>query len=198
MTTLPPSGGRSEVTVRSRVRAATALLGLVAAVGVVAACGSSSPGSAGGPSAGPGRGGTQAYAACLSQHGVTLPSAAPRGNRPSARPSDRPSGRPTARPSGGFGGGFGNGDQPPAGVDAATWQKAQQACASSRPSGGPRNGGNRNNGAFTAYRNCLTDHGVTMSAGPNGLDANDPKVADAMKACEPLRPTGRPTPGPTS
>jgi hypothetical protein len=126
----------------------------------------------------------QAYTACLSQHGVTMPSSFPRGNRPSGAPSDRPS-------RGAGGGGFGFGNQPPAGVDAATWQQAQQACASLRPSGGPRNG---NNGASTAYRNCLSDHGVTMSAGPGGLDSNDPKVAAAMKACEPLRPTAAPAP----
>jgi hypothetical protein len=86
---------------------------------------------------------------------------------------------------------LGNGDQPPAGVDATTWQKAQQACAALRPSGGSQGGGNRNNGAVAAYRNCLADHGVTMSTGTNGLDANDPKVAEAMKVCEPLRPTAR-------
>jgi hypothetical protein len=186
--------------VRNRVRAAAALLGVIAAAGGVTACGSSSSaGGAAGPSAAPGQGGLQAYTTCLSQHGVTLPSGFARGNRPSGRPSDRPSGRPTDRPSGGFGrsGGFGNGGGTPAGVDAQTWQKAQQACASLRPSGGPR-GGNRNNGAVTAYRNCLADHGVTASAGPNGLDANDPKVAAAMKACEPLRPAGSPTPSPAA
>jgi hypothetical protein len=123
----------------------------------------------------------QAYTACLSQHGVTMPS---RGNRPSGAPSGRPS-------RGAGGGGFGFGNQPPAGVDAATWQQAQQACASLRPSGGPGNG---NNAASAAYRNCLSDHGVTMSAGPGGLDSNDPKVAAAMKACEPLRPTAAPAP----
>ncbi|NJC84100.1 hypothetical protein [Planosporangium mesophilum] len=128
---------------------------------------------------------------CLSRHGVTLPSAFPRGNRPSARPSGAPSRQP------GRFGGFGNGDQPPSGVDAATWQQAQQACASLRPSPGTRSG-NRDNGAITAYRNCLSDHGVTMSAGPGGLDQADPKVTAAMKACEPLRPSGRPVPSPTS
>jgi hypothetical protein len=187
--------GKSEVTVRNRVRVAAALVGLFTAAGLVAACGSSSSGSASAPTAAPGGGGAQAYTACLSQHGVTMPSSFPRGNRPSGAPSGRPS-----RGAGGGRAGFGN--QPPPGVDAATWQQAQQACAALRPSGGPGNGGNRNNAAVTAYRNCLSDHGVSMSAGPNGLDANDPKVAEAMKVCEPLRPTARPTarptPGPTA
>jgi hypothetical protein len=127
--------GKSEVTMRNRVRVAAALVGLFAAAGVVAGCGSSSSGSASAPTAAPGQGGAQAYTTCLSQNGVTMPSSFPRGNRPSGAPSDRPS-----RGAGG-GGRFGNGDQPPAGVDAATWQKAQQACASLRPSGGPGNGG---------------------------------------------------------
>jgi hypothetical protein len=133
----------------------------------------------------------QAYTTCLSQHGVTMPSSFPRGNRPSGAPSGRPS-----RGAGGGRSGYGN--QPPAGVDAATWQQAQQACASLQPSAGARNGGNRNNAAVTAYRNCLSDHGVTMSTGPGGLDANNPTVAAAMKACEPLRPTPRPTASPTA
>ncbi|WP_338090726.1 hypothetical protein [Planosporangium thailandense] len=180
------------------MRATATMLALVAAAGTVTACGSSAKASGGATAASsaPGQGGFQAYMTCLSQHGVTLPSAFPRGNRPSGRPSVRPTDRPSDRPSGGFGGRFGFGNQPPAGVDAQTWQNAQQACSSLRPSGGPRNGAN--SGAFTAYRNCLADHGVTMSAGPNGLATSDPKVAAAMKVCEPLRPTGRPQPSPTA
>jgi hypothetical protein len=169
------------------------LLVLVASAGALVACASSSDPSTPTPASGQGGGGLQAYTTCLSQHGVTLPSRGP-GMRPSRAPGERPSRQPGARPSGrpgggGFGGG-GFGDQPPAGVDAATWQKAQEACASVRPSGGPRGGGaGRNSGAFTAYRNCLSDHGVTMSAGPNGFDPNDPEVAAAMQACAPLRPS---------
>lgn len=165
------------------IRIAALLLGLFATAAAVTACGSSPSATAGGAAASPaaGQGGMQAYTACLSQHGVTLPSGFPGGNRPTDRPTDRPSGGPR-------GGGFGN--QAPAGVDPQAWQQAQQACASLRPTGG---GQNRNNGANTAYRNCLTDHGVTMSGGPAGLDSNDPKVADAMKACEALRPTARPS-----
>jgi hypothetical protein len=109
------------------------------------------------------------------------------------RPSGaRPSG--SARP-GGPGGGFGFGDQPPAGVDQATWDKAQRACASLRPSGNPQR--NRDNGAATAYRNCLADHGVTASGGFDQLDSGDPKVAAAMQACAALRPSNRPSPAPS-
>src|SRR5262249_28262639 len=128
------------------------------------------------------RNGFSAYVDCLRKNGVTPPSAFPHADRPSAWPS------------GAQGTGFGLGDQPPPGVDAQTWQKAQQASASLRPSAGAQN---RVNGSFRAYRNCLSDHGVTMSAGPGALDSNDPKVAAALKACEALRPTGRSAPAPT-
>jgi hypothetical protein len=163
-----------------------------AAVAVsLAACSGGGKGGAGGanPSNGA-RGAFQAYTNCLSQHGVTVPQAS-RGPRGSGRPSVRPSGFPTARPSDGAGGGnrYGFGDQPPPGVDPSTWANAQQACAALRPSGGPQ----RDNGAITAYRNCLADHGVTLSGGQDQLNSADPKVASAMQICEPLRPTGRPT-----
>ncbi len=172
-----------------------AALGL-AMVGLVAGCGGT---DGGGPApAGSGApGGLQAYAECLRQHGVpiTVPSGRPSGFRPSDRPSGvRPSGPRASRGPGG--GGFpGFGGEPPSGVDQATWDAAQQACASVRPSFG---GGGRNNGAFTAYRNCLSDHGVTASAAPDALNTADPKVAAALAACAPLRPSGRPSPAPSA
>jgi hypothetical protein len=171
---------------------------------LIAACGGSGGGTSAAPSASGapgGAGGFQAYAACLQRNGVTLPSGMARaGGRasrsPGDRPSDRPSGRPSDRPGGGgFGGFFGT--EAPAGVDAATWEKAQQACQSVRPSGGAGFGGG-NNSAFTAYRTCLSDHGVTLQNGAGqGLNTADPKVAAAVQACEPLRPTGRPGPTPS-
>ncbi len=180
------------------VRAATAVIGLATVAGLLAGCAGKSNGPAGNPALAAGAG-FQAYVDCLRQHGVTInvPSARPSGVRPSGvRPSGvRPSGvRPSGvRPSGrGGGGGFpGFGTAPPPGVDQATWDAAQQACASTRPSFGPRGGGN--NGAIAAYRNCLRDHGVTASSGPGQLNTADPKVAAAMQACAPLLPTARPS-----
>jgi len=176
------------------VRTGIIALGLVPVAGLLAGCaGKSSP-----PSAAPANGGFQAYADCLRQHGVTveLPTARPSGVRPSGeRPSVRPSGvRPSGvRRSGGF---PGFGGQPPSGVDQATWDAAQQACASVRPSFG--GGGGGNNGAIIAYRNCLRDHGVTASTGPDQLNSADPKVAAAMQVCTPLRPSGRPARSPSA
>src|SRR5262249_37901190 len=144
-----------ETAVKYPIRAGAAAVGLAAiAVGVVA-CGSTGQPPA---NANAGQNGFVAYATCLSEHGVTLPSGGPGfgGRRPGAVPSARPSGRPSRSPGagrgGGFGFGFGFGDQPPAGVDEATWQQAQQACASVRPSFGAGGQGG-NNSAFTAYRN---------------------------------------------
>jgi hypothetical protein len=169
---------------RTRVALGCAGIGLAMAVGLLAACGGG--GGAGTANAAPsgGRGGPQAfraYADCLSQHGVTIPLPS-RG----ARPSDRPSG---VRPSGrGFGGGF-FGSEPPPGVDQSTWDAAQKACASLRPSFGPRDGGGS---AFRAYRNCLREHGVMASNGPGDVNTADPKVAAALATCAPLRPSVRP------
>jgi hypothetical protein len=144
--------------------------------------------------------GTTAYLNCLAQNGVTLPSGAV-GRTPGARGSGFPSGRPSGvpRPTGSFGGGgfggggFGGGGifgtQAPAGVDQNTWNNAQQACASLRPTARPSGTGGPGNSAQRAYRNCLNDHGVSPTA---GLNTADPTVAAAMQACAPLRPTGGP------
>jgi hypothetical protein len=169
------------VRVRKWVLLGGAAIASAMVVGLLAACGGS--GGGGGPANAAPSGGQaafQAYAACLRQHGVTLPT---------GRPSGRPSG---VRPSGGrgFGGGGFLGTEAPPGVDQRTWDAAMQACASVRPSFG-RGGGNS---AFQAYRNCLREHGITFSAGPGGLNTADPKVAAAMATCAPLRPSGRPGP----
>ena len=171
------------------VRIGAALVGLAAA-GLLAACAGHATATA--PAVAP-SGGLQAYADCLRQHGVTVnvPTARPSGARPSGRPTGvRPSGvRPSDRAGfPGFGGAA------PSGVDPSTWAAAQQACAGVRPSFGGGNGGRgANNGAIAAYRNCLRDHGVTASTGPDALNTADPKVAAAVQACAPLRPSGRPS-----
>jgi hypothetical protein len=176
-----------------RVSSTAALFAAAVAVAFTAACGGGGGGATGDPGTqdNGGNNGYAAYVACLQKNGVTItmPSGGPR-NRPSdgASRDPRPSGLP--RPSGsgfgdgrGFGGG-GLGMQKPDGVDDATWQKAQEACASVRPSGRP--GGNGNgNGANTAYRNCLKDHGVTATGRPA---SSDPAVQKAQEACKVLMP----------
>jgi hypothetical protein len=144
----------------------------------------------------------------LNQNGVDiqLPSGGPGGG--GGRPTGFPTGGfPTggfpsgaARPSGAPGGGFGGGGgflQKPDGVDDATWQKAQQACASLRPTGGPGGGNGQDDGAISAYRNCLSNHGVSASAGIGQLNSTDPTVAAAEQACAALRPTAAPIPSST-
>jgi len=208
---------RGDVRTTLAVRAAAVLLTGVATATSLAACGGSSNNGANAANATnsstsgtrPNASAIQAYVTCLGQHGVKLD--LPTG-RPSFTRGPRPSGAPRPTRSGGFGGGgfgggfggggfgglFGDPNNPPAGGDAATWSAALTACKSLQPSfGGRGNGGGFNNSAFTAYRNCLQSHGVTFSQGPQGLSTSDPKVAAALKACAPLRPTGRPTAAPS-
>lgn len=176
-------------------------LALVAAGTFAVACGSSTNATptSGQPSNGGGGNNAMAtYLSCLRSNGVNLPNVNPSG-RPTARPTNRPSGAPRPSgspgegrrfPGGGFGGLFGS--TAPSGVSQETWDKARQACASLQPSFNPQNRG-RDNGAFAAYRNCLNDHGVTLNGPGQQLNTADPKTAAALKACEPLRPTARPS-----
>jgi hypothetical protein len=180
-------------------------LAMVAVGAFAVACGSSTNATptSGQPSNGGGNNAMATYLSCLRSNGVNIPNVNPSG-RPTARPTNRPSGAP--RPSGspgegrrGFPGGFGGlfGSTAPSGVSQETWDKARQACASLQPSFNPSNRPGRDNGAFAAYRNCLSDHGVTLNGPGNGqgqqLNTADPKTAAALKACEPLRPTARPS-----
>jgi hypothetical protein len=184
-------------------RRAAALLVASAAVMLAAACGGGSSDQATTPGGGNGGGTNQAltaYVDCMKKNGVTitLPSF-PGRNGASRGPGNytRPSGEP--RPSssfaggrGGFPGGGGGFLRKPAGVDDATWQKAQQACASSLPSRGPGGGGFGNGGQNSAYRNCLQQHGVTMNGGRPA--SADPKTQEALKTCSVLRQSASPTP----
>ena len=178
---------------------------LVCAGGLLAACGKSGSSTGSTPAGDNGASGMQAYVACLSQNGVNiqLPSGRPCGG---ARPTDLPTGGVPPSGSGGFpgagpsgapgGGGFGGGFQKPDGVDDATWQKAQQACSSLRPTGRPGGQGGpggQDDGAMSAYVNCLSNHGVTASAGAGALNSSDPTVAAAQKACAALLPTAAPS-----
>ncbi|MEO3748875.1 hypothetical protein [Plantactinospora sp. B5E13] len=194
-----------------RPRWTLALAAGSAALLLAAGCGSDGDGGSSDPGQDPtgAPNGASAYLDCLRDQGIDIsntfpsgrPSAFPSGRPtafPSGRPSGFPSGRPTAFPSGGPGGGRMGGFRPE-GVDDATWQRAQEACASVRPSGGPAGngpggqdgpgGGNRD--ASAAYRNCLADRGVDLRANPA---TRDPKVAEAMQACDVLRPTATTTP----
>ena len=127
----------------------------------------------------------QAYRDCLSQHGVTLPT------RPQNQSGDsNSSGSDRSGRGGGGGGGFNGQFSLPPGVDQATFDAAQQACASLRPAGGQ---GGRGGAAGAAYRSCLADHGVTVpstSSGgpPPSIDRTAPNFAAANDVCKALLP----------
>ncbi|GLW11909.1 hypothetical protein Misp01_70370 [Microtetraspora sp. NBRC 13810] len=157
----------------------------LALVLLVSSCGGDDGTAAAAP-AQPGAGGDSraAFAQCLREHGVTLPT---------ARPSGAPSARPGGGPSGGPGGGFGAGRSL-----SPEMGRAMQACASLRPSGGPgRMGGRRmDDSAFQAFRTCMQDNGAKLPEGRGAArpDESDPAVAKALKKCRPLLPTPAPAP----
>jgi hypothetical protein len=187
---------------RLRSKAAALFVASAAAL-LTAACG----GNAGAPATGGGAGGSTAFTAyleCLNKNGVTItmPSGGVR-NRPSDGASRFPGGYPSGmpRPSGSAGrrgGGFPGGGgffSKPAGVDDATWQKAQEACASVRPSGRPGGFGNGSGGPGrnAAFQNCMKEHGVTST---ENLSTTDPAVKKALATCRVLRqpaPSATPT-----
>ncbi len=174
-------GGRS-----GRVTCVAAALGL--AVLLVAGCGITSGSSTAGSSS---SSGFTAYLSCLRQHGV---------NVPTSRPSGAPGG-------GGFsGGGFGGGGFGGS-AGNSTFQKAEKACASLRPSGGFGGGGGFSGfaSALASFRSCMSSHGEpvpttrptsppTAGSSPadrflNGLNPSNSKVAAALKACESKLPS---------
>jgi len=195
------------IRIRISARHGAAVAGLVVAGSLLAACGGGGSsggttpvGAAASASASGGAGSNAAYRTCLSQHGVTLPSRSPGQGRPS-----RGTG---AGGFGGFGGGGGFSVSP-------QMQAAMQACASLRPTGGAFPGGGRGGTALTAFRNCMTQQGVTIpttrpTVRPTvsstdgsrfylgGLDPNDPKVSAALKVCSPLLPSRSASAQPTS
>jgi len=184
----------------------------VAGIGLLAACGSSGGGTTNAAATSGSSGaasGYAAYAACLKQNGVTLPT---------GRPSGRPSGGYGGGGGGGFGGGGGGGGGFfGGGTPNPQMSAAEAACASVRPTGGAGFGGGGFGGgstALTAFRSCMTQQGVIIpttrpTAFPtdqpsgaaaadarylDGLSPTDPTVAKALAVCQALIPTRAATP----
>jgi hypothetical protein len=188
-------------------RISVPVVAIVVAAGVVAGCGGTSHPSAAAPagsstsSAAGAAASRQQYRACLSQHGVALPT----------RPAG---GYPPGQGGGGYGGGYGGGF---GGASAnPTTRAAMQACAQYRPKNGFGGRGGFNSTAMQAFRNCLSQHGVTLptrrpgslptsGATPGqhrgvygGLNTADPTVAKALSVCKVLLPTSGSTGTPGS
>jgi hypothetical protein len=148
-----------------------------------------------------------AYRNCLASHGVNLPARTPGTGGTGGGGGGFGGGGGGFGGGGGGGGGggfggFGGTTTLPPGVSQATYNAAQSACASLRPTFG--GGGGANSAQFrtalVAYINCLKNHGVT---GIGTVDPNNPQAAmanvvrnatytAATAACRPLFPT-RPT-----
>ena len=143
-----------------------------------------------------------AYRNCLASHGVNLPARTPGTGGGGGGAGAGGGGGGFGGGGGGFGGGFGGFGGTttlPPGVTQAEMNAATAACASLRPSFG---GGGANSAAFrtafTAFINCLKNHGVT---GIGTVDPNNPQAAlanvdrtsatytAAAQACRALLPT---------
>ena len=144
---------------------------------LVTACGSST-GSSGQGSAQ--AGGASAFQQCLRQHGVSLPS-----GRPSFGGTPSPG---AGAPAGGgqFPGGFGSG----------AGSGAFQACRKYAPAGFGRGGAGAGGlSAFSAFSNCMKQHGVTLTGGPGALQSLGSaggKVKKAFQTCRSLMPQRAP------
>lgn len=167
-----------------------AVLGAIALAVFAAGCGGGSGASAAGSAStttgtttttapagrGPNSAAFQAYRACLTAHGVTLPGRPGGGQGGTPPAGQRPNGG--ARPQGRFG------------QLTAKQQQAVTACQSKRLAGGRGfGGGNANggraNGAFAKYTACLKSHGVTFGSTSPSSSA----FTKATAACKSLLPT---------
>ncbi|MBS2962557.1 hypothetical protein KGA66_05830 [Actinocrinis puniceicyclus] len=191
------SGNLRNLRTRTAAQVCVALGAAVAAAAALAACGGGSTSisavAAATPSATASLSRNAVYLDCLRQHGADIPTAFPSRGVFTARPTG-------PRPSGGFGGpggGFFGQSQNP------QMRAAMRACVSVRPTGGF---GARGATQSAAFRNCMTQQGVTIpatrptafpTAPPtdraarylNGLSLSDPKVEAALRVCSPLLPS---------
>ena len=119
-----------------------------------------------------------AYRNCLKLHGVTLPSGSSGANSTTSTTLN---------------------------TKSASVQKALAACAILRPKGFGAGAGGFSSAAFTAYRNCLKLHGVTLPSGSGASsttsttpNAKSASVQKALAACASLLPKSTPTSSTTS
>ena len=139
---------------------------------------------------------TDAFRACLKEHGADLPDDFGRSGPGQGQPptGDLP---PTADlpPGGGPAGGQPFGNDP-------ELQEAFNACRDKASPGGF--GGARNSQVFQAYTSCLRDNGVEVPdpatatstdrpTPPASFDRNDPDFAAANEKCQALLPTSTTT-----
>jgi hypothetical protein len=171
-----------EQTVARRMRVyITAVLGAIGIAVIAAGCGGGSSGTAASASTttgttttapaggGPNAAAFQAYRACLSAQGVTLP--------------QRPAGGQGGTPPAG-----GGGLQGRLGQLTVKQRQAITACQSKRPAGGFGRGnanGRPANPALAKYTACLKSHGVTFGSTSSSSSA----FAKATAACKSLLPT---------
>lgn len=182
---------------RSRGLAAVAIVVIVAVC--VAACGSSSSSSSSSSSAAAGGGATRSrakLAACLKQHGVTLPSR-PAGGGGYGPPPGAGKGNGNGSGGGGFrGGGFGGGGGR---FNNPKLRAAFKACGATAGFRGGRGNFRPSSAAITKFAACVKQHGYTLPKAnlsgkgpvyPAKIEHNV-KFQSASRACQSvLRPAG--------
>jgi hypothetical protein len=172
-------------------RASQTAVVLVALATLVAGCGSSSSttSSTSTSASAATSTGRAKLAACLKQHGITLPAGrrfgAGSGNPPAGAPGSGTGTTPTGRPPGG--GVFGR-----AGGNSSKFRAAFKACGADFRAGGRRGGFNRQN--IQKYVTCVRQHGYNLPS-PN-FSGNGPvfpanirtnkMFQSASKACQSL------------
>jgi hypothetical protein len=190
--------GRIKMTYkRSRGLAAMATVVIVAVC--VAACGSSSSSSSSSSSAaaaGSATGSRAKLAACLKQHGVTLPPR-PAGGRGYGPPPGAGNGNGNSSGGGGLhGGGFGDGRGR---FNNPKFRAAFQACGAAAGFRGRRGSFRPSSAAIAKFASCVKQHGYTLpKANLSGKGPvypvkieRDAKFQSASRACQSvLRPAG--------
>jgi hypothetical protein len=177
-----------------RARGIAGLTITVIAVVCLAACGSSSSSSSSSSSAASsGATGSRAkLAACLKQHGVTLPQRPRGGARGYGPPPGSGKGNGAPQGGGGFGGGQGRFTNP-------KFRSAFQACGAAAGFRGRRGNFRPSSAAITKFASCVKQHGYTLPKA--NLSGNGPvypvkiernaKFQSASRACQSvLRPAG--------
>jgi hypothetical protein len=190
-------------TIKPIPRAVGGTIAALVVAALIAACGSSSANNSSTSGAAAGTGTTAsrtALAACLRQHGVTLP--AGRGPGAGGPPNGAPGGGSGGPPSGGppAGGGF-----PGGGAGGSKLRAALKACGANFPARGRRPGFSRQ--AIQKYVTCVRQHGYNLpnpnfsgngQVFPSNIRSNR-KFQTASKACQSLlAPTGPAGTGTTS
>jgi hypothetical protein len=170
---------------RGRGLAALAIFAIailcLAACGSSGSNGSSSSSSSSAAASGGATSSRAKLAACLKQHGVTLP-ARPGGARPGGGGYGPPPGAGGGRGGGGFGGGRGGGFGGGQGrFNNPKFRAAFQACGAAAGFRGRRGNFRPSSAAITKFASCVKQHGYTLPKANLGQGSRVPRQDRAQR-----------------